>query len=351
MICGGALYVLAGGDENTIILETASPSERLQWTLSECQFPDYEKDWGKKVELSTGYPRRIVACFRANADGKIEYTKSLSQAPGKEAVSPAPNAQILEAYPFSDAIDEYASARMNTLRLTEQEAGEIRAGVWKIPVARFCDRVTEAFPWVTGLILGLWAFSAGIGWLVRGFAGIPNGKDFRADDLNTVARSNRMSLDWIVITWVVSGVLTIAALATSKAIYPSTSTMGWLFGKAFHYIGAGIGLVLGFSVFAVGAMGFQTLVYRAIKRKPKKLDDEGNSLIKLGFVNALLVALVGGLLNAYTVVGDWVDALDRWSRGNGFADVGVVGLFMICLLWPWIPLLAAPKVFAHSDDE
>jgi hypothetical protein len=42
---------------------------------------------------------------------------------------------------------------------------------------------------------------------------------------------------------------------------------------------------------------------------------------------------------------------DATSRGNGFADGGVVGLFMICLLWPWVPLLAAPKAFAHNDDE
>ena len=117
IFCGGALYVLAGGGENKIILETASPSERLQWTLSECKYPDYEKAWEKKVELSPGYPRRIVACFRANADRKIEYTKALAQAPVKEAASPASNAQILESFPYSDAIDEYALARMNTLQI------------------------------------------------------------------------------------------------------------------------------------------------------------------------------------------------------------------------------------------
>jgi hypothetical protein len=345
---GGAIYLLVGGGKNQIILESKSPRDNLHWTLKACEYPDFEKAWSKEAEFSPGHPRTIVACFRANVSGKIDYTSNSSATNGLG--SPEAPAKILEAYPYSGDLDEYARSRMDALRLNPQEVGEIRKGLWKIAVANFCERALEAFPWVAGLIIGLWCFSVGVGWLMRGFAGIPKGRDFKADDLNTAARSNRVSLDWLVMTGVAYWFFTIAAWVILEVISPPASPVGWFVGKIFYFAGGLIAIFICFSAFFAGAQGLRTLTFRFAGRKPPELDND-DYLVTFGFSNLLLAGSVYWLLNNYTIAGYWFSSLDHWTRGNGFADGGVMALFMVCLLWPWVLLSAFSRVFAQKDDE
>jgi|GEM_PF-3469346 len=37
----------------------------------------------------------------------------------------------------------------------------------------------EVFPWVAGIWVFLWLFTTAMGWIIRGFAGIPQGMDFK----------------------------------------------------------------------------------------------------------------------------------------------------------------------------
>lgn len=63
--------------------------------------------------------------------------------------------------------------------LTPDLTRQIREGTWSRRWNGFTSRIEEAAPVVFGSILFLWIFAAVIGWIIRGFAGIPSGQDFR----------------------------------------------------------------------------------------------------------------------------------------------------------------------------
>jgi hypothetical protein len=61
-------------------------------------------------------------------------------------------------------------------------------------------------------------------------------------------------------------------------------------------------------------------------------------LVCIAVVNMLSLYLIAQPLLDYTAVGDWYNALDRWSRTNGFADGGTGAVACVFFLWPFIPL-------------
>lgn len=185
IILGSAFYLFFGGGDNRVIVETSSPSERLHWTLKGCTYPDMDKDWDGTVEFSAGDPRRVTACFRAGTNGQILYALGPKQSfmmkvRGKDF--PVSYNQMIYGGQFSDEVGGYITARMNAFKFTPEETQAIGAAQWKIGVVRFCKRAGDAFPWVAGLIVGLWIIAAGIGWMIRGFAGVPSGNDFKTEE-------------------------------------------------------------------------------------------------------------------------------------------------------------------------
>ena len=48
-----------------------------------------------------------------------------------------------------------------------------------LPLNGWMQAIDDAFPWVAGMIIFVWVFTAVLGWIVRGFAGVPQGRDFR----------------------------------------------------------------------------------------------------------------------------------------------------------------------------
>jgi hypothetical protein len=346
IVVGGAIYLFAGPGEQRIILETTGPEARFQWTLKDCRYPDAEKAWSGTVEFKSGDPRAVVACFRAEKDGKIIYAYGperlipVHTQLGQPRSKPYKVREIFSGDQYSDEVERYTNERASRFTLTGHEMEAIGDAQWKIGVVRFSERATEAFPWIAGLIVGLWVIAAGLGWLIRGFASIPSGSDYQAEERNVAARQNRVSLDWLGTAVGGSALVSGVAWLILKAITPGTSATGRVVGKALHIGGMILLLVIGFTTFLGGAMALRGLTYRLLRREEPYWGADDRSIWLFGIANGVLLALISAALNAYTVVGLWLNGLDHWSRANGYSDGGTVGLFILCLLWPIIPLYA-----------
>lgn len=73
----------------------------------------------------------------------------------------------------------YTSKSASSLRITPELTTRLRASLQAIWWEGRRKAFNDAFPWVTGICAFLWAFTFAMGWLVRGFAGIPTGQDFK----------------------------------------------------------------------------------------------------------------------------------------------------------------------------
>lgn len=343
-IFGGAVYLFVGPGEQRIILETTGPDDRFRWTLEDCGYPDVEEAWSGSIEFNPGDPREVVACFRSNKDGKVVYAYGaeriipVSSQPGQAPMQPLRVREVLSGDSYSDEAQSYINDRVSNFVLTRAEIEAIGAAQWKIGVARFSERAIETFPWIAGLIFSFWVIAAGLGWLVRGFAGIPNGSDYRVDEQNAAARKNRTSLQWLALAvagWaLVSGVGWLAL----KVIAPGSSANDQVLGGVLHSAGMVLLMVVGLVAFLSGAMALRTLTFRLLKREEPDWQADDKSIWAFGIANGLLLAVISWTICTYTVLGSWVNNLDSWSRANGFADGGTVGLFILCLLWPLVPL-------------
>lgn len=228
---GGAAGVIASSSDDRVVIETSRPDQPFAWTLKRCRYPDFAKEWPQPAEFKPGDPRTVIACFRANQNGKILVglgTPYHAARPVKD-VSKAEriaHQRPVEADYYSDAVESYAVGRMNHFRFTPGQWQAIRQGQWKISVLRFFERVNETLPWVIGLILGTVAISFVVGWLVRGFAGIPSGRDFRSDNATSTMGKATSTLDWVwipMVLWVVAGGL---GWIVANAIGATTGPVG-----------------------------------------------------------------------------------------------------------------------------
>jgi len=134
------------------------------------------------------------------------------------------------------------------------------------------------------------------------------------------------------------------AWAVQRVMTPSASALGRTAGKIAGAAGNVVLFIIGFSLFCAGAFGLRALVYSVLNRPApaKKADDR--MFFLFGVLNVVLLAIPSWLLNSYTVVGSWTDAIDRWSRTNGQADAAMVGMFALFLPWPFLPLVLIDRV-------
>jgi hypothetical protein len=303
-----------------------------------------DKDWGGTVEFKAGDPRIVTACFRTGKNGQIPYSLGakhtfLMKVRGKDF--PVTYNDLIYGNQFSEEVSGYMAARMNDFKFTPQEQQAIGDAQWKIGVVHFCQRATDAFPWVAGLIIGLGAISAGIGWMIRGFAGVPSGQDFKSDENNQAARRNRASIEWMwsaIGGWgIVSGI----AWAVTKLIDPAapTTVVGKYMSKAGHLIGVIILACIGFGIFFGGGVAFRALVYAVRNREPPMMKGDDKTLLGFSFANGGIVLAGSWVLGTYTVVGDWSDAVYRWGFANGLQDGPQIAICVLFLLWPIPPLL------------
>ena len=114
-------------------------------------------------------------------------------------------------------------------------------------------------------------------------------------------------------------------------------------GKFFSKIGMIFGAIVAFVVGALGGLSLLellcTLGWR--KRRPSRAGsfaESDNMIFAASVANVILVYLVALPVLYFTPIGKAAEALDQWSRNNGFADGGALLVFTICLLWPVLPL-------------
>lgn len=346
ILLGGGAYAAFGGGDNRVIVETTSPSDAFRWTLKACNYPDQDKAWDGKVEFKSGDPRVVAACFRVNKNGKLWYDFGPEQQMQLDPIngkSPPPlkYRKMLEVDTYTDSADAYMDRRMNEYKPTRAQFDAIGKDQWMIAWVNFWDRVKEAAPWVAGLLFALWVLTTAVGWIIRGFAGIPSGKDFRTDRPE-YANAQRASGDWIgaaIGGVVVAGGVAWAISAGTGAAAPQ---IGKLTSKIFGAIGTLISVALFFGSAGAGGWGLWTLGHKILRRSPSGMSEK--KLLGASIANAVLVTALSFPVNTYTIIGTWVAAIDKWSRSNGYADGGSMAVFSVCLLWPFVPLFITHKL-------
>jgi hypothetical protein len=348
IIIGAALFVFFGGGDNPVVLETNAPDQRLHWTLKGCDYPDVSQDWSNPTSFGGSEPRRVVACYRAKPNGKVIYAFGpqheidlhLPQIPGE---GPPPKLKVRKIYDgdyLASEVDTYVEARRDAFQFTYRETQEIGSGLWKIGVVRWAERVTLAIPWVLGSIFGIWVLAMAFGWLVRGFAGIPSGQDFKTGDQGNVAPKSRVPDEWVRYSLVLTGVAGLVAWSINAVFLPWNMTISPWIMKILTVGGKVVVGLVGFGLFFVGAWALKSLFYLITKRpEPQVTGDQsmGQDVV-FGMINLFIMVAAAWVVTSYTFVGNWTTSLDRWSRANGYADGATVALSAIFLLWPLIPL-------------
>ena len=80
---------------------------------------------------------------------------------------------------FDARVNAYVSQSVADLKIApelRQRLKDTRSSVrWQAHKKAF----DEGAPWVFGLWVFIWLFTAVMGWIVRGFAGVPSGQDFK----------------------------------------------------------------------------------------------------------------------------------------------------------------------------
>ena len=360
ILMGCAAWFAFEGGEDRVVLETSAPDERASWTLRSCDYPDQWRPWSEKSNFGDNDPVRLGMCFRANKDKKIVVgfgPEQQLQLDSFDGLRPPPVTyrQHVAAEAWSPEAEAYMREQMNAFEFTSDEAREIDKKQWTLRWSRFAQNVATAAPWVMGLLFGLWIISSGIGWIVRGFAGVPVRKDFRPDSEGAKRQvPQRVSTGWIMVTVYGFGIAwAIAYWSTSGS---GNGGGGLDFGKILLWLAKAVAVIAGFGIAGFGGYKFGQLLNIMF---PKRFKAENYDILPLAFVNVVLTAVVSFPVNRFTFVGTWADSIDKWSRANGYADGASVAFFTLWLLWPWavvalvreIRRLRSKPESAPADEE
>lgn len=191
---GGLAYVIFV-NEPTPTLSIRGPT--MPWFVNdeECKSPSYERhlwdyDWG-------GKKRGLTLCFMALDNGTIPYAvaptppevkrREEAEDRAREARGEPPPLERLIKSPwfygaseYDSRVQAYVNQSVADLKVTpelRQRLIDTRAKArWRAHRQAF----DEAAPWVLGICAFIWLFTAVMGWIVRGFAGVPSGQDFKA---------------------------------------------------------------------------------------------------------------------------------------------------------------------------
>lgn len=189
VVAGGIGYVLLGGSTNRVTFETFSPDSPWTYTTKPCSYPDYEHYLDQQFYIGKG-KQPVSLCYRTQ-DDKILYARA------KEVVRPVFNpypvgspppvgsksmAKEWTYYtdtPYSPAVESYRLERANSFKPSPAEWEKAEDEFWTIKWKRGWERFSEAVPFVAGGLFAIWLLTTILGWIIRGFAGIPAGQDFK----------------------------------------------------------------------------------------------------------------------------------------------------------------------------
>lgn len=177
------------------VLSTRGPT--MPWFVSTEACPEnaYVRDmW----DANWGGPKRgLRLCYLPLQNGKIPYAvaptppdeikkqeiakreREQSAKKGVVMVVVPESPWFYSAYEYDERVQSYVESSISTIKITPQLSAELRESLlaerWRNKWSTF----KESLPWVMGFCLFIWGFTFIVGWIVRGFAGIPAGHDFR----------------------------------------------------------------------------------------------------------------------------------------------------------------------------
>ena len=182
-------------------LATDGPGE--PWRVAEeCKAPDHVRYlWNYGWD---GPDSDLALCFVAASNGDIPYAKA-AEPPGEarrrvqaqahlEAQDRArmarggpPTVRTMPREPkwyrtgsdFSAAVQTYVGERVASLQLSPELRQQLKNGRSAAHWLARWQALEQALPWVLSIIAFIWVFTAVMGWIVRGFAGVPTGHDFK----------------------------------------------------------------------------------------------------------------------------------------------------------------------------
>jgi len=178
----GAGYVLFGGSEDRLTFETATASDAWHFTTRSCSYPNYEDYRDFSLDVN-GVLKKVSLCYRTQDDKLLYQAVQPIRLPvnphAPKGVKPPVLHSFLTTSPYSEEARVYMADRSRSFIPPVQEMNKARSDFWKIRWKRRWERAKEATPWVMGVIFGISLLTTILGWIIRGFAGIPNGQDFK----------------------------------------------------------------------------------------------------------------------------------------------------------------------------
>jgi hypothetical protein len=186
---GGAVVSYEAYDPRPVV---ASRGPTMPWFVNDevCKYPSYERtlvdyDWGGKKP-------GLTLCFLALDNGKIPYAvapmppeekaKEEAEDRTREARNEPPIVRLTAPWFYTDdsysaRVSAYTEKAVADLKIEPQLRERLTSTSWRWRA--FKRALDQVFPWVVGLCVGIWLITAVIGWIVRGFTGVPTSIDFR----------------------------------------------------------------------------------------------------------------------------------------------------------------------------
>jgi hypothetical protein len=206
VVVGIGAVIVIGVDAETPTFFIAGPGQPWRFETKACKSPNYSR---YPSDLSVG-SESFVLCFEALSNGKIPYAvapepenaaRARKEQEARDAAEDAADEKAREArgepqppplirvvetprwYYGGDPYDEpaatYIDGQVRAFQLTPQRQEQVRNSATRRQWAARVEAFTDGAPWVIGIVAAVWVLTAVIGWIVRGFAGVPMGSDFR----------------------------------------------------------------------------------------------------------------------------------------------------------------------------
>jgi hypothetical protein len=153
--------------------------------VSLCFLPDEagDIDYFSAAEEDKYLQRLEAAIAQASAAQKLDDARALAREASRlrhnMKMAQAKSAQGLTLEEAEAEVSNYVAQRVADFSVTPAALATIEKELPRIERERFVDHVTEVLSIAAYFIGGFWLFSFVIGWIIRGFAGIPRGKDHR----------------------------------------------------------------------------------------------------------------------------------------------------------------------------
>ena len=181
--------VLFGGN-SAMVMEKSFPDEAWTFSKRDCDYSDHA-EYLETFDLSNLGSRYITLCFRKQQTGfAYEQLAAGEMAPPlvrtvtpSSASSNSDPAPDMKWYNFNDerapAVQNYFKESSANFTVNDANLAIAGAGLWRIRFSDFKNRVEDSGVPGVVVLIALWIITAALGWVVRGFAGVPVGQDFR----------------------------------------------------------------------------------------------------------------------------------------------------------------------------